>query len=123
MKILIAGFYDADLLNRIHRIARASPDQHIETKFALARSDQLKEVEDTEILVPTFDRELFLKAKKLKWVHVFKGGVNSYLFPEFLESEVVLTFSQRNYRHSHGGTWLRTTPRFDSWRRFSRALS
>ena len=91
MKILISGPYNVDLVGRIQQIALSCPEQKLETTFATSHDELLTAVEDAEILVPAFDRELFLKGRKLKWVQVFSAGVDMYLFPELIESDVVLT--------------------------------
>ena len=91
MKILIAAPYDANVADRIQQIARTYPDPKIETTFAPSRDELLKDVEDAEILVRAFDQGLLLKARKLKWAHVISAGVDMYRFPEFLESDIVLT--------------------------------
>lgn len=60
-----------------------------------------KIVPDAEILVCfTIDRETFLSAKKLKWIHAAYVGVDRLLFPELLKSKVLLTSS----RGIHGDT-------------------
>ena len=91
MKILIAEAQNHDLVNRIQQFAHEHPEQEIEVTFAPSREELLREVEDAEILFPVFDRELFLKARKLKWVQTYSAGVDMYLFPEFIDSDVVLT--------------------------------
>jgi D-2-hydroxyacid dehydrogenase (NADP+) len=62
----------------------------------------LKEiVSEAEILVCfSIDRETFLSAKKLKWIHGAYVGVDKFLFPELLKTTVLLTSS----RGMHGDT-------------------
>ena len=91
MKILVAEAQNHDLVNRIQQFAHEHPEQDIDVTFAPSREELLREVEDAEILFPVFDRELFLKARKLKWVQTYSAGVDMYLFPEFIDSDVVLT--------------------------------
>jgi D-2-hydroxyacid dehydrogenase (NADP+) len=64
--------------------------------------EHLKEiVTDAEILVCfSIDRETFLSAKKLKWIHGAYVGVDKFLFPELLKTTVLLTSS----RGMHGDT-------------------
>lgn len=60
-----------------------------------------KIIPDAEILVCfSIDKETFLSAKKLKWIHVAYVGVDKFLFPELLKSKVLLTSS----RGIHGDT-------------------
>ncbi|MFB3829240.1 MAG: D-2-hydroxyacid dehydrogenase [Bryobacteraceae bacterium] len=55
-------------------------------------ADKLREaVVDADAIIGGINPELFRAAKKLKWVQVHSAGVESYLFPEFAASDVVLT--------------------------------
>ena len=51
---------------------------------------QLKEVVDTNVILGGFNRALFENAQQLKWVQVLGAGVDGVLFPEFVESDVIL---------------------------------
>ena len=64
--------------------------------------EHLKEIiPDAEIAVCfSMEKDTFLSAKKLKWIHVAYVGVNTFLFPELLKSKVLLTSS----RGIHGDT-------------------
>ncbi|HWO72564.1 MAG TPA: D-2-hydroxyacid dehydrogenase [Dehalococcoidia bacterium] len=46
---------------------------------------------DAEVALGTLDRETFLTAKNLRWLHCVSAGVDMLLFPEMVESEVALT--------------------------------
>jgi D-2-hydroxyacid dehydrogenase (NADP+) len=60
-----------------------------------------KIIPDVEILVCfSIDKETFLSAKKLKWIHGAYVGMDKFLFPELLKSEVLLTSS----KGMHGDT-------------------
>lgn len=58
--------------------------------------EHLKEIiPEAEILVCfSIEKETFLSAKKLKWVHGAYVGVDKLLFPELLKSKVLLTTSK-----------------------------
>jgi D-2-hydroxyacid dehydrogenase (NADP+) len=59
------------------------------------KDDLKKVISDAEILVCfSIDKETFLAAKKLKWIHCGSAGVDQLLFPEFLTSDVILTTSR-----------------------------
>ncbi len=54
----------------------------------------LKEVVDAKALINCprqIFKEVFKKAKKLNWVHTGAAGVEEYLFPEFIKSDVTFT--------------------------------
>jgi len=53
--------------------------------------EALREIVDTDIVFGGFNRSLFENAKQLKWVQVLSAGVDGLLFPEFVESDVLLT--------------------------------
>jgi len=74
---------------QIRKIEELSDD--IEVVFAKSQGDQLTEIADTDIIFGGISRELFLKASKLKWVHVPSAGVDGVIFPELAESDVILT--------------------------------
>ena len=59
----------------------------VEPKDEAAR---LVEIRDTDIVFGDFNRSLLMAAEQLKWVQVLGAGVDGTLFPEFVESEVVL---------------------------------
>ena len=46
---------------------------------------------DVEVILGVITPEMFKKAKKLTWVHAITSGADSYLFPEMVESEVMLS--------------------------------
>ena len=54
-----------------------------------------KIIPDAEILVCfSIERETFLAARKLKWIHCGSAGVDQLLFPELVASKVLLTTSK-----------------------------
>ena len=53
--------------------------------------ETLREIADTDIVFGGFNRALFENAKQLKWVQVWAAGVDGILFPEFVNSDVILT--------------------------------
>lgn len=60
-----------------------------------------KIIPDAEILICfSIDKETFLSAKRLKWIHGAYVGMDKFLFPELLKSKVLLTSS----KGMHGDT-------------------
>lgn len=51
----------------------------------------LREIGDTHVVFGGFNRTLFENAEQLKWVQVLSAGVDGLLFPEFVQSDVILT--------------------------------
>jgi phosphoglycerate dehydrogenase-like enzyme len=56
-----------------------------------------REIEDADAIIGGVSRENFSRAKKLKWVHVMSAGVEKDLFPELINSEVVVTNAKNVY--------------------------
>ncbi len=48
-------------------------------------------MEDVEVILGTITPAMFARAKKLTWVHAITSGADSYLFPEMVNSEVMLS--------------------------------
>ena len=44
--------------------------------------------ESADVLFGTLSRQTFARAKNLRWVHSNTSGVDFFLFPEFVESDV-----------------------------------
>ncbi len=85
MKILINTEITSDHRQQIQSV---SPDLVIvEPKDEAAR---LAEMPDTDVLFGDFNRSLFNAADQLKWVQVLGAGVDGLLFPEFVESDIIL---------------------------------
>ena len=72
-----------------HQIEAVSEQLHIIE--AQNSAEALRNIGDTDIVFGGFNRTLFENAKQLKWVQVLSAGVDGLLFPEFVQSDVVLT--------------------------------
>ena len=46
---------------------------------------------DAEVLLGHFPRSVFLAASRLRWIQSFSAGLDKFLFPEVIESDVTLT--------------------------------
>lgn len=55
------------------------------------RDEILKEIRDADGLVGPIDPEIFEHAGQLRWVQSLSSGVDALLFPDFVESDIVLT--------------------------------
>ncbi|MFX1352102.1 MAG: NAD(P)-dependent oxidoreductase, partial [Promethearchaeota archaeon] len=68
----------------------------VSTRVEVQKSGNEKElmelIEDADILFAgTFSREMFLAAKKLKWIQALGAGVERFLIPEIVKSRVIIT--------------------------------
>lgn len=52
---------------------------------------KVEPIADAEILFGWINAELFKHAQKLKWIQTISTGVDNILFPELIESDVILT--------------------------------
>jgi phosphoglycerate dehydrogenase-like enzyme len=60
--------------------------------FVAAKPDEVvAQAADADAILGVISPELFGAAKKLKWVHIYSAGVETYRFPAFINSNVMLT--------------------------------
>lgn len=86
MKILI----NTDLTpNQRQRIESVSDQIHVTQPQGQA--ELLLDASDSDVIFGGFNKTLFDTCSKLKWVQVLGSGVDGALFPEFVESQVILT--------------------------------
>lgn len=87
MKVLISfdlpGVY-------VERIRSVSPT--LEVVQSEDKEEALRLVEDADVLFSGFfSKELFLAARKLKWIQAWGAGVDRFLFPEVVKGRVIVT--------------------------------
>jgi phosphoglycerate dehydrogenase-like enzyme len=58
---------------------------------AVTDEDLMREIVDAEVILGRPDRGAFLAAERLKWVQSIGVGFETMLYPEMLESDVVIT--------------------------------
>ncbi len=83
-KILVTGM----AVPWIAEMQAAAPN----VTFAVPKpAEMTAQAGDADAILGTISPELFRAAKKLKWVHIYSAGVETYRFPEFINSNVMLT--------------------------------
>ena len=87
LRILVSFDLDQEYVDRIRTCMRGIDIQKSTDPSALVLAAADAEV----LLAGRFTKEMFAAAKKLKWVQAVAAGVDRFLFPEFVSSEVVLT--------------------------------
>ena len=91
MKILLIpgltllGFADEHVA-RIRAAAGHEADVIVTTP-----AEAYEHAEDAEVILGSVPLNLFSAAPKLRWVHAISSGVDSFLYPEFRDSDVILT--------------------------------
>jgi phosphoglycerate dehydrogenase-like enzyme len=56
-----------------------------------SKVELLEAMPDVEVVFGAFSRDMFERAARLRWVQILSAGVDGLMYPEFVESEVVLT--------------------------------
>lgn len=83
-KIVVTGMSE----DAIREFQSVSPEA---TVVAADPAKLVEQVADADAIFGTITPQLFRAAKKLKWVQIYSAGVETYRFPEFINSNVVLT--------------------------------
>ena len=78
---------EPEQVERIH--AAAGPDARV--VITTRMRDALEVAKEAEVILGFLTPQLFAAAPRLRWVHAIASGVDAFLFPEFLASDVVLT--------------------------------
>ncbi len=86
MKVMINTEVTSEHLQRIQLVS-----DEIQIVQPQDNESRLKEVADTDAIFGGFSRSLFESSNQLKWVQVLGAGVDGMLFPEFVESDIILT--------------------------------
>ena len=84
-KIVVTGQF----IPLIAELQKASPDATLVA--AATPKETLQQIADADAIFGTISPELLKASKKLKWVQVFSAGVETYMFPDFVNSDIVLT--------------------------------
>ncbi len=87
LRILVSFDLDQEYVDRIRTCMPGIDIQKGTDPSALVLATADAEV----LLAGRFTKDMFAAAKKLKWVQAVAAGVDRFLFPEFVSSEVMLT--------------------------------
>ena len=62
------------------------------------RDDLMRELADADaVMAVVWNAELLSASRRLGWVHAVSGGIESYLFPEFVDSPVPFTCAKPTF--------------------------
>ena len=86
MKVLVNFELSEALKKRIREQAKG-----VKLVFTVDPSEMLIEIEDAEVLFGRLSPEMFEVAKKLRWNQTPMAGLERYMFPELIESDVIIT--------------------------------
>ncbi len=79
----------------VERLRGISPN--VEVKLCRSREEFRREVADAHVIYGGFSQEDLRAAKQLKWIQYTAAGVEHILWPDLVESPIVLTNMQRMY--------------------------
>jgi phosphoglycerate dehydrogenase-like enzyme len=97
LKVAVALTKKCSDFDAFSEVLYSSPKikKRVNLVFSEDKEHLKKIISDADILVcMKVDREAFLKAKNLKWVHIGLAGVEKSLFPELISSQILLTSSK-----------------------------
>ena len=86
MKILLNIDMEEQYVEQIRAVS-----EEVEVIQCRSGEEILEAMPEVEAVLGGFNREMFRRAERLRWVQTGSAGVNGILYPEFVESEVVLT--------------------------------
>jgi phosphoglycerate dehydrogenase-like enzyme len=95
MRVMISVDISDDQIGMIESIC-----EDMEVVVARSQGEQMVQIPNVDIVLGGINRDLLLKAGKLKWVQLPSAGADSLMFPEFVESDVILT-SMKGYVGVH----------------------
>lgn len=93
LKLVLSG----DALHPSYEPKLQAYAPNLEIAHCHSQDEFRRELADGHILFGTLGREDFSAAKQLRWIQYPAAGVEDILFPELVESPVVLTNMQRMY--------------------------
>jgi phosphoglycerate dehydrogenase-like enzyme len=91
LRVLLTGEIDAERLAELRAIA---PDADV--AFFAKQAEMEAAVDDADVVAGQLSPGGLARGRKLKWVHSWAAGPNTQLYPDFVESPVVLTCSKGN---------------------------
>ena len=81
-------------------LSRAEMEGYDDVSFFISgdREDLMRELADADVVIAAvWDAELLSSSHRLGWVHAVSGGIEGYLFPEFVESAVPFTCAKPTF--------------------------
>ena len=72
--------------------ARSEGFDYLSFIFSDDKREIIEQVADADAaFIAAWDPDMYRAARKLRWIHAVSGGVNTYLFPEMLLSDIPFT--------------------------------
>ena len=93
LKVVVVG-QSAELVSALRESSPSNVTVAHVTDRGAGDSILLREIVDADAIIGNPTLAVVRRAKKLKWVQITSAGVKPYLYPELVESEVVMTNAQ-----------------------------
>ena len=91
MKVMVS-----ETLEERHLVKIRAVSDDVELVAPDSPGEALEEAHDVEVMLGGPSREMFDRAKSLKWVQNGGAGIDGLMYPEFVESDVTLTSMKGN---------------------------
>ena len=91
LTVFVSGEISEEQLAQIAAAAPGADVRYFDKQSALEAS-----VEEAEVIAGRITPSGFARARRLKWIHSWAAGPDNQIFPELVESPVVLTCSKGN---------------------------
>lgn len=86
MKVLANLDLTDSQIDRIEAVSDA-----VDVVRADSQGEALELMPEVDVVFGSFDHEMFLRGARLKWVQVTSAGVDGMMYPDFVDSDVVMT--------------------------------
>ena len=86
MKVLANIDLDDSQISRIEAVSDA-----VDVMKADSQGEALELMPEIDVVFGRFDHEMFVRGRRLKWVQATSAGVDDMMYPDFVESDVVMT--------------------------------
>ena len=90
------GVDEAPGLSTAQRASLVAAAPQARLRFAETQAELEAMVEGAHVVAGTVDPAMFARAPDLAWVHSWRAGPNDALYPELIDSDVLLTSSSGN---------------------------
>ena len=89
MKVLLPANMRDQYVEQIRTVS-----DEVEVIQRKSEEEVLEVMPEVEVVLGSLSREMFVRAEQLRWFQATSAGVDRYMYPEFIESGIILTSSK-----------------------------
>ena len=89
MKVLLPANMRDQYVEQIRTVS-----DEVEVIQRKSEEEVLEVMPEVEVVLGSLSREMFVRAEQLRWFQTTSAGVDRYMYPEFIESGIILTSSK-----------------------------